>query len=119
MRSERGILKDEARTDKHVGVTRTALTLACALIASALAPQFLHPLRVRALGESSLFDVRTVEYSGGHSRPRESAPRRLAWEIRKRTSIDTLLEPTRARLDDPSIFETPFLYWAGDAAFDP
>ncbi len=72
-----------------------------------------------ALGDSSLLDVRTIDYTGGNPHPRESAPRRLAWEVRKRTSIETRLEPTRVRLDDPSIFETPFLYWSGDAAFDP
>lgn len=100
-------------------ITRCALTLAVALVVAAIAPRVLEPSRVRALGESSLFDVRTVDYVGGNPRPRESAPRRLAWEVRKRTSIETRLEPTRARLDDPSIFETPFLYWTGDSAFDP
>ncbi|MBK7156816.1 MAG: hypothetical protein IPH72_34460 [Sandaracinaceae bacterium] len=52
--------------------------------------------------------------------PRPSARRRIAWEARKRTSIETRLRPSRARLDDPSIFETPLLYLAGDAGFaDP
>lgn len=104
---------------RPVLVARTALTLAAAVLFAALSPRLLDPARARALGESSLFDVRTVEYAGGHPRPRESAPRRLAWEVRKRTSIDTRLDPTRVRLDDPSIYETPFLYWTGDAAFDP
>ena len=118
MQARRGILthasrphKDGRRHDR--ALSRTALTLAGALLVAALAPQ----VTARALGESSLFDVRGVDYTGGNPRPRESAPRRLAWEVRKRTSIDTRLEPTRARLDDPSIFETPFLYWSGDAAF--
>lgn len=95
-------------------LARTLVTLATALVIAALAPQ-----AAVAIGEASAFDVRTIEYTGGHSRPRETAPRRLAWEVRKRTSIDTLLEPTTARLDDPAIFDTPFLYWTGDAAFDP
>jgi hypothetical protein len=93
-------------------VRRTALTLAAALAFAAAAPS-----SSRALGESSLFDARSVDYTGGNAHPRESAPRRLAWEVRKRTSIDASLEPTSARLDDPAIFETPFLYWSGDAAF--
>lgn len=93
-------------------VRRTAVTLAFALSAAAAAPS-----ATRALGETSLFDARSVAYTGGNPHPRESAPRRLAWEVRKRTSIDTSLEPTSARLDDPAIFETPFLYWSGDDAF--
>lgn len=97
---------------RRVTVSRTALTLSLALVAAAAAPG-----TTRALGEASLFDARSIEYTGGNPHPRESAPRRLAWEVRKRTSIDTSLEPTSARLDDPTIFETPFLYWSGDAAF--
>lgn len=95
-------------------MTRLALTLSAALFFAALAPSAAH-----ALGETSLFDVRSVLYEGGNPHPRETAPRRLAWELRKRTSIEPQLEPTSARLDDPEIFETPFLYWAGDAAFPP
>jgi hypothetical protein len=93
-------------------VPTVALTLAVGLALAALAPS-----GARALGETSLFDVRTVLYDGGHPTPRQSAPRRLAWELRKRTSIEPVLTPSSARLDDPSIFETPFLYWAGDTAF--
>ncbi|AKF08293.1 DUF4159 domain-containing protein [Sandaracinus amylolyticus] len=117
MRARCGTLHQPSQHPR--GVARTAMTLACALIAAALAPHAMTPTTARALGESSLFDVRSVDYEGGHPRPRETAPRRLAWEVRKRTSIDTRLEPSRVRLDDPSIFETPFLYWSGDAAFPP
>ena len=51
--------------------------------------------------------------------PRPTAAQRLAWEVRQRTSVDTRLEPTRVRLDDPRVFETPLLYWSGDRAFAP
>jgi hypothetical protein len=95
-------------------MSRLSLTLSAALFFAAMAPHAAH-----ALGETSLFDVRTVLYDGGHPTPRETAPRRLAWELRKRTSIEPLLTPTSARLDDAAIFETPFLYWSGDAAFPP
>jgi hypothetical protein len=98
------------------GVLATAATLALALIAAAVSP--LTPA-ARAIGESSLFDVRAVEIGEREALPRPTAPQRLAWEVRKRTSIDTRLEPTTARLDDPSIFETPFLYWSGEEAFEP
>lgn len=93
-------------------VSRVSFTLSFALVLSALAPQ-----AASALGETSLFDVRIVSYEGGNPTPRESAPRRLAWELRKRTSVDTRMTPSTARLDDPGIFDTPFLYWSGDAAF--
>ena len=89
-----------------------------ALAAAAPALLVLVPHGARAIGDGTLFDVRLVDY-GDAVPPRESAPRRLAWEVRMRTSIETRLVPTHARLDDPSIFETPFLYWAGDHAFEP
>ena len=95
-------------------LARTALTLACALLVTALAPGW-----AQAIGEDGEIDVRVVRYDGGNHRPREPAPRRLAWELRKRTSIDARLEPSEVRLDDPSIFATPFLYWTGDVAFPP
>lgn len=130
MRARRGILTHASRPDNRGEVARSGLsrsrgtgrasaTLAAALVLSALAPQLWMSDTARALGESSLFDVRMVDHAGGNPRPRETAPRRLAWEVRKRTSVDTRLEPSRARLDDPRIFDTPFLYWAGDAAFPP
>ncbi|MGF1468360.1 MAG: DUF4159 domain-containing protein [Sandaracinaceae bacterium] len=105
------------RSERHKRAARplrVAVTLAAAVLGAALAPS-----AGRAIGESSRFDVRAVDHRGGHPDPRPTAPRRLAWEVRKRTSIDTRLEPTRTRLDDPSIFETPFLYWSGDQAFGP
>jgi hypothetical protein len=97
---------------KRRSLSSVALTLSAALLFAALAPR-----AASALGESSLFEVRTVLYDGGEPSPRPTAPRRLAWEVRKRTSIDVDLEPGGARLDDPSIFESPFLYWAGDREF--
>ncbi|MBO6937236.1 MAG: DUF4159 domain-containing protein [Deltaproteobacteria bacterium] len=71
-----------------------------------------------ALGESSRVEIRGVAIDG-LDEPRETARRRLAWEVRKRTSIETRLRPRRARLDDPTLFETPMLYLAGDEAFEP
>ncbi len=88
-------------------------TLFAALLLAALAPRF-----ARALGESSLFTVRSIEYAGG-TNPRPTAPYRIGWEVRKRTSIDVPLSHGSSRLDDAGIFETPFLYWTGDNAFEP
>jgi hypothetical protein len=93
-------------------VSRPTIALAL-LLAVAFAP------RVRALGETSLFDVRSVLYDGGNAHPRPNAPRRLAWELRRRTSVEPVLTPSSARLDDIAIFDTPFLYWSGDTAFPP
>lgn len=77
------------------------------------------PAPARAIGEASAVDVRGVDHDGGDSEPRPTAARRLAWEVRKRTSVETRLSPTRARLDDPSVFETPLLYWSGAEGFPP
>ena len=100
--------------NQRAAASRLAFTLSAGLFVAALAPH-----AAFALGETSLFDVRVVSYEGGNPTPRESAPRRLAWELRKRTSVDTRMTPSSARLDDPQIFDTPFLYWSGDAAFPP
>lgn len=73
---------------------------------------------VSALGEATRVELRAVRVGDGDE-PRPMARRRLAWEVRQRTSIDTQLQPGSSRLDDPSIFDSPLLYWAGDRAFPP
>lgn len=75
--------------------------------------------RVRAFGDEGAVDVRTLDYAGGNPTPRETAARRIAWEVRQRTSVETRLQPTRVRLDAPALFDSPFLYWSGDRAFPP
>lgn len=72
-----------------------------------------------ALGPGEGIDVRRVRVGSFDEDPRPKAAQRIAWEVRKRTSIETALEPTVTRLDDPSVFRTPFLYWASDRAFEP
>lgn len=71
-----------------------------------------------ALGEGTRVEIRGVIVGDGAD-PRPTAPRRLAWEVRKRTSIETRLRPRRTRLDEPGIFESPFLYWSGASGFPP
>ncbi|MBX3271603.1 MAG: DUF4159 domain-containing protein [Sandaracinaceae bacterium] len=95
------------------GVTETAVTIAIGLVLAAVAPR-----AARALGEATRFQVRAVAYEGGQASPRPNAPRRLGWEVHKRTSVDVLRTPGSSRLDDASIFDHPFLYWSGDAEFD-
>ncbi|MEO0325197.1 MAG: DUF4159 domain-containing protein [Myxococcota bacterium] len=76
------------------------------------------PALAVAIGDATRVEMRGVVIDD-LPEPRPSARRRLAWEVRKRTSIETRLRPGRARLDDASIFETPLLYLAGDRAFGP
>lgn len=89
------------------------MTLASGLILAALSPT-----AASALGESTRFEVRSMAYDGGNPRPRPNGSRRLGWEIRKRTSIDVVPTPGSSRLDEVGLFDHPFLYWSGDAAFD-
>ena len=97
---------------------RPSATTAIALASVAWLLSGTLPFVARGLGEETRFDVRRVQYSGSDD-PRGSAPRRLAWEVRKRTSIETRLTPSAVRLDDPTVFQAPFLYWTGDAEFAP
>ena len=72
-----------------------------------------------AIGDKTTVEIRTVLYSGGNATPRPNAARRLAWEVRQRTSVETRLESSQVRLSDPRVFDTPLLYWSGDRAFAP
>jgi hypothetical protein len=48
-----------------------------------------------------------------------SVTERLAWEVRKRSSVEPILEPGRTRLDKASLFRSPFVYWRGSETFPP
>jgi len=71
------------------------------------------------MGESTSFDARVVTYANGRGAAYESTARRMAWEVRKRTSVETRLDPDAARLDEPRVFDSPFLYWSGKEGFPP
>lgn len=71
------------------------------------------------LGEQSKFVVAQLQYRGGNWQPRPTAPKRLMWEVVKRTSIDAALDSVTVRPDDKEIFCYPFLYMAGDEEFEP
>jgi hypothetical protein len=75
--------------------------------------------RAEALGHDDAVEVRRVRVGEDADEPRPKAAERLAWEVRKRTSIETALTPSQTRFDDPSIFRTPLLYWSSDRAFAP
>jgi hypothetical protein len=73
----------------------------------------------RAIGERTAVELRQLEYTGGHFDPRPNATKRLAWEVRQRTSVETRLETTRVRFSEASVYDSPMLYIAGDRAFPP
>src|SRR5262245_34785177 len=102
------------RPNRRAVLGRVAITLACATLALAVA---MPGDPAAALGTGQGVEVRRVIVAGSEDPPRARAAERIAWEVRKRTSIETTLSPSSVRLDDPSIYKTPFLYWPGDRAF--
>ena len=114
-----------SKVHKASGSRRNQLMAACMLLLCATAalgfslvgftPELARALSTQASG----VELRRVRVGNFDEDVRPTAAQRLAWEIRKRTSIETALEPSTVRLDDKSIFKTPFLYWAGDRAFGP
>src|SRR5579859_7414821 len=69
-----------------------------------------------ALGDREKLGFGQIAYSGNWN-PRASALKRLAWEIEKRTSIETLGEPAEVRLsDENSLKKSPLLFLSGDSA---
>jgi len=107
------------RLERREGAPRTplAIWIAAGLLLGGGA--LLAPFPAIAIGELTAVDIRSVEYGAARAAPRPTAAQRLAWEARQRTSVETRLEPTRARLSDPRVFATPLLYWNGDQAFAP
>jgi hypothetical protein len=78
---------------------------------------FVRTDRARAVGERTAVELRILDYTGGNPMPRPSAVKRLAWEVRQRTSVETKLEAGHANFGDPHVFETPLIYFSGDQAF--
>jgi Domain of unknown function (DUF4159) len=95
------------------GITRRrALAGGAAALAALLSPG-----PSWAIGPSSKFRFGQLAL-GPSWNPRPAALRRLAWELEKRTSIEVDLEATKVALSSDKLHETPFLYFAGDRAFD-
>jgi len=90
------------------------------LLGGALASAALLATRgASAIGPGTRFRFGQLALGTGKSwDPRPSALRRMSWEIEKRTSIDVALEPVQNAATDPNLHETPFLYLAGDRAFE-
>ena len=69
--------------------------------------------------ERTDFQFALLRYNGGNWNPRENGLPRLAWEIRKRTSIGVDLETIPVDPSSDSVFEFPLIVWQGDKSFPP
>jgi hypothetical protein len=77
------------------------------------------PRRAGAIGPSSKFRFGHLQLGSGNSwNPRPTALHRLGWEIQKRTSIEVERNPSVVTLASDSLHLNPFLYLAGETAFD-
>lgn len=74
--------------------------------------------RASAFGEATEVEIVTLDVSIGGDGS-QAVTERLAWEVRKRSSVEPMLEPGRARLGDDSLFRSPFVYWRGSDEFRP
>jgi hypothetical protein len=69
----------------------------------------------RAFGDPSRF-IPAVAQHGGAWDARLSGLRRLAWELQRRTSVETIPDARPFPLSSPRLFEYPFLYLGGEGA---
>ncbi len=63
-------------------------------------------------------DLPQLKYAGNWS-PRTGAMRVLARELRLRTRLEPVAEPSTVAATEAGLFETPFLYVGGDGALPP
>jgi len=71
-----------------------------------------------AFGDATEIEIVSVML-GSNDPNANGVTERLAWEVRKRTSVDPKLEPGSSRLEDPALFRSPILYWRGEEEFPP
>ncbi len=105
------------RIAKPEGLSRRALLASAAGLAGLGALSLAAPRTSFAIGASSKFRFGQLQL-GPSWNPRPAALRRLAWELEKRTSVEVELEASKVSLTSDKLHETPFLYFAGDRAFD-
>lgn len=84
------------------------------LLAGALAAPFISRAAF-AFGDSSRF-IPAVAQHGGDWDGRLSGLRRLAWELQRRTSVESIPDARPVPLSSPKLFEYPFLYMGGENA---
>lgn len=102
------------------GLTGAAATVAAAsaLRSSAAPPPALPPVTIDPFGgrvdDSTIkLDLPQLRYDGTWE-PRPTAMRTLARELRLRTRLEPVREPTVVQGDSERLFDTPFLYVAGE-----
>lgn len=76
------------------------------------------PALAHAFGDASRF-IPAVAQHGGSWDVRASGLRRLAWELQRRTSVETILEARATPIDHPKLFELPFVYLSSDRELPP
>jgi hypothetical protein len=74
--------------------------------------------RAAAFGDATAVEIVSLDVGKGVDGG-TGVSERLAWEVRKRSSVEPILEPGRARLDKASLFRSPFVYWRGSEEFPP
>lgn len=85
--------------------------------AGALAAGLLLPGSGIGLGAATQVDITQLVYPGGDWQPRPTAVRRLAWEVHKRTAVDTVLEPSHVKPTATALAASPIAYLSGDRPF--
>ena len=85
------------------------------LLKAALAAGAAWPLRARAFGDASRLVFAQIRH-GGRWDPRPDGLPRLAWEVAKRTSIETSPIVRALSAADPELFRYPFAVISSDAA---
>ncbi|MFL5320525.1 MAG: DUF4159 domain-containing protein [Myxococcaceae bacterium] len=74
--------------------------------------------RARAFGDSAKFIPAMAQHAGSWD-SRSTGLRRMAWELQRRTSVETVLDARPVKLDSPQLFELPFLYLGNDGPLPP
>jgi hypothetical protein len=87
-----------------------------AFLATALGP-IASASAVGDVGGTPDFQFGLLKYAGGNWNPRPHGITRLAWEVRKRTSIAVELAVAEVDPSQDSLFDYPLLVWEGDAGF--
>ncbi|TMA20512.1 MAG: DUF4159 domain-containing protein, partial [Deltaproteobacteria bacterium] len=79
-------------------------------------PLLLAATRARAFADQARFTFAQIRHAG-HWDPRPDGLSRLAWEIAKRTSIETSPVVKAIGLADPDLFYYPFAVLSSDSGF--
>jgi hypothetical protein len=73
--------------------------------------------RAKASSSGLEVDLPQIAYAGGNWQPYPTAMRRLAWELHKRTLVNTALEPSEIKPTAAMLSRTPLAFLCGDRGF--